>query len=169
MLRFANELNSLDQIWITTTSFGAPIEESCQWIGTCSTEGPQSGQGWSTCPVGRGWRTGACSAWRQDGSKHPTTDKEVIKTQSQPRHRGAWREGERQRVYVEWQWSRLDTRRNLFPMETVELWSSSIIEVVLSLSLQVFKTWLDKVLRKLFWSCPYPCLSRRLDQRPAGV
>lgn len=54
-------------------------------------------------------------------------------------------------------------------MGTVELWNSLTTEVVLSLSLQVAKSSLVDVLRKLLLSHPYLSLSRRSDQRPAGA
>lgn len=53
---------------------------------------------------------------------------------------------------------KLHIRKHLFPMRTVRQWSRFPREVVLSLSLEIFNTWLDTVFSNLGWLQSCSCI-----------
>lgn len=127
-----------------------------------SGEGHQDSQGWSTCPVSRGWRKlGLFSLGKRqlagvgwgELAAAPTVQKEGIK-KMEPRSF----------MYERHQtWNkrlRLNIRRNFFPMRTVGHWNRLLREVAQPLSWEGFKPQLDKTLRNLIRSHSWPCFEQ---------
>lgn len=79
------------------------------------------------------------------------------RTQSKTLHGVAWWRREQNAMGVSWKKEllRLHKRKNLFCMRSVRQWSRFPREAVQSLSLEMFKIWLDTALSNLVW--PHCC------------
>lgn len=111
-------------------------------------EGHQDSQGWSHCSVCRGWETSACLTWTKESWGEAKLSFLVWRGHQGNRSRlltmiCSRRMTENRHKLKEVSF-RLDVKNTFFIMRTAEQQSMMLRKDVQSLSLEVFKTWLDQ-------------------------
>jgi len=119
----------------------------------------------------RGWGTGTASAWGRGGFREAW--QQIPSTHRAGEH--GWWDG-RAGLFMVGGWGtsgksrskmfRLGIRKHFLTLGTVKGWIRLPRKVVQSLSLQVFKTWLDKALNKLLWAHSWACCEQKVGLRP---
>lgn len=125
--------------------------------------------GWSTYCVRNGWVRWACSAWRRQGFRETKSSLRGGYKQSRARlyqglYGGSWEKNERLWTYMKTGEASTSYNEKKLTMSMFRHCMRMAREVMKSLSLEVFKFWLDEALSNLTWIQFWLCFELKLGQ-----